>query len=223
MKLARPRLTYANIVATLALFLALGGGAAFAASKITSGEIAKGAIKTADLHQRAVTSGKLAVGAVRGNQIAAAALSSAQIKPGSIEPASLQVPLTIVANPSGGSFAPQSPGDTYPLRNGTWTQSPGEIQLITAGGTASLAYDGLNAPPLCNVALELQLNGHYLSSIPLYTGSETTERVAIQFPVTAAVNVPADGVNTLTAKVTPSGCAAGSTIDSLQVRVIGVG
>lgn len=223
MKPVRPRLTYANVVATLALFLALGGGAAFAASKITSGDIAAGAIKTANLHERAVTSGKLAIGAVRGNQVAAAALSSAQIKPGSIEPASLQVPVTIDANPSGGSFALQNSAGAYPLTNATWTQSPGEIQLVTAGGTASLAYDGLSVMPVCSVALELRLNGHYLSSISLNTGSETAEQVPIQFPVAAAVEAPAGGVDTLTARVTGSGCAAGSAIDSLHVRVIGVG
>jgi hypothetical protein len=37
MRRARARLTYANVVATIALFLALGGGAVFAAAKIRSG------------------------------------------------------------------------------------------------------------------------------------------------------------------------------------------
>jgi hypothetical protein len=64
---SRPRLTYANVVSTLALFLALGGSAAYAAGKIQSGDIAPGAVHNSNVFKRAITSGKLAVGAVRSN------------------------------------------------------------------------------------------------------------------------------------------------------------
>lgn len=48
--LRRPRLTYANVVATLALFLALSGGSALAASKLIKGsQIAKGTITAANI------------------------------------------------------------------------------------------------------------------------------------------------------------------------------
>ena len=70
MKRLRSKLTYANVTATLALFLALAGGTAYAAGKIQSSEIAAGAVTTANLAQRSVTSGKLAIGAVSENQIA---------------------------------------------------------------------------------------------------------------------------------------------------------
>lgn len=73
------RLTYANVVATLALFLALGGGAAFAASQLQPG-----AVHTSNIFKRAVTSGKLAVGAVRSNQIAEGAVGAAQIGNGAV-------------------------------------------------------------------------------------------------------------------------------------------
>ena len=48
----RSRLTYANVVSTIALILAIGGGAAFAASKIGTREI----------KANAVTTGKIAPG-----------------------------------------------------------------------------------------------------------------------------------------------------------------
>ncbi len=41
LRLPRPRLTYANVVATLALFLALGSGGAYAVSKIDGSDIRK--------------------------------------------------------------------------------------------------------------------------------------------------------------------------------------
>jgi hypothetical protein len=99
----RPRLTYANFVSTLALFLALGGGVAFAADKIHSGNIAPGAVRTANVFKRAIVSGKLALGAVRSNQIADGAvgskqignggIGSKQIGAGAVAPSNLQYPV----------------------------------------------------------------------------------------------------------------------------------
>jgi hypothetical protein len=79
MKRLRSKLTYANVTATLALFLALAGGTAYAAGKIQSSDIAAGAVTTANLAQRSVTSGKLAIGAVSENQIADEAVGLQQI------------------------------------------------------------------------------------------------------------------------------------------------
>ena len=44
MKRFRPRLSYANVVASLALFLALTGGTVWAANKINGKQIKKGSI-----------------------------------------------------------------------------------------------------------------------------------------------------------------------------------
>lgn len=140
----RAHLTYANVVATLALLLAVGGGAAYAASKITAGDIAAGAVHTAALHKRAVTSGKLALGAVRSNQIANGAVSSAQMGDGSVgsdkiaagavgakqiasaaitgaqiarasvAPANLQFPVSFLASPTGGSVKVPGENETTP-------------------------------------------------------------------------------------------------------------
>jgi hypothetical protein len=79
MKRLRSKLTYANVTATLALFLALAGGTAYAAGKIQSSDIAAGAVTTANLALRSVTSGKLAIGAVSENQIADGAVGLQQI------------------------------------------------------------------------------------------------------------------------------------------------
>jgi hypothetical protein len=52
----RSKLSYANVIATIALFLALGGGAVFAASKIRSNQIAANAIKKKQLAKNSITS-----------------------------------------------------------------------------------------------------------------------------------------------------------------------
>ena len=59
MKRPRPKLTYANVIATLALFLALGGGAAYAAS-----QVAKNSVGTRQLRKNAVTAEKVKDGSL---------------------------------------------------------------------------------------------------------------------------------------------------------------
>lgn len=58
-KRLRPRLTYANVIATLALFLALGGGAAFAAS-----QLGKNSVGAKQLKRNAVTGVKVKDGSL---------------------------------------------------------------------------------------------------------------------------------------------------------------
>ena len=65
MKRLRPKLTYANVVATLALFIAVGGASAFAASQLgknTVGpkQLKKNAVTTAKVKKEAITGARLA-------------------------------------------------------------------------------------------------------------------------------------------------------------------
>lgn len=63
-----PRLTYANAMSTLAVFIALGGsayaGTTLARNSVHSGQIANGAVKRADLAPNAVDSTKVADGSL---------------------------------------------------------------------------------------------------------------------------------------------------------------
>jgi hypothetical protein len=68
MKYLRCRLTYANVTATLALFLALGGATAFAASQLDknsvgSKQLKKNSVTAAKIKNGAVTQAKLATSA----------------------------------------------------------------------------------------------------------------------------------------------------------------
>ncbi len=70
----RRKLTYANVVSTLCLFIVLGGGA-YAASKlknnsVTTQKIRNGAVSNSKLADGAVTSSKLADGAVSRGKLA---------------------------------------------------------------------------------------------------------------------------------------------------------
>ena len=62
----RRRLTYANVVATLALFIAVSGGTAFAASKLITGkQIAKGTITAANIKKNTLSSKLFAKGVLQ--------------------------------------------------------------------------------------------------------------------------------------------------------------
>jgi hypothetical protein len=69
MRTIRSKLTYANVISTLCLFLLLGGGAAFAATKL-----AKNSVGTAQLKNGAVTSAKVKSGSLLASNFAAGQL-----------------------------------------------------------------------------------------------------------------------------------------------------
>jgi hypothetical protein len=94
-KWPRPRLTYANVIATLALFLALGGGAAYAASHLD-----KNSVGTKQLKRSAVTGAKVKDGS----------LSAGDFKPGQL-PTGARGPQGIQGIP-GTSGLPGAPGAT---------------------------------------------------------------------------------------------------------------
>jgi hypothetical protein len=80
----RPRLSYANVVSTIALFLVLTGGAAYAANTVFSTDIVDGEVKTADLASPAVTNNKLAANSVTTGKVAADNLAAVDLAPGSV-------------------------------------------------------------------------------------------------------------------------------------------
>jgi hypothetical protein len=79
MKRLRLRLTYANVMSTLAVILVVGGGTAYAANTVFSGDIVDGQVKTADLGDAAVASTKLGGGAVTSDKVADASLKGRDV------------------------------------------------------------------------------------------------------------------------------------------------
>ena len=229
----RPSLTYANVVSTLALFLALGGGFAYAADKVRSGDIAAGAVRTSDIFKRAVVSGKLAKGAVRSNQIAdgavsaqqlaAGAVGSRQIGDGAVAPSNLEFPVFYVASPTGGSAPVTSGPDPYPISDASWDQGPGEINVVFGAASATLAYDGSGSGQ-CQVFFELSLNGRQVGGGEVSTGSTTPQNVEASIGAQPQIDPTSPIVNQLSARTGSNGdCTPESTIDSTRFRVLDFG
>jgi hypothetical protein len=88
----RPKLTYSNVVASLALFAALGGTAAAVVvprHSVGPKQLKRGAVTTKALRKGAVTSPKLAPRSVIGGKLGAAAVGPGNIGNGAVTAAKL--------------------------------------------------------------------------------------------------------------------------------------
>jgi hypothetical protein len=85
----RRHLTYANVMSSIAVFLVLGGGAAYAAKKISTKKIDSGQLKgssvtTAKIKRGAVTASKIRKGALKANKISKGAVTNAKLANGAV-------------------------------------------------------------------------------------------------------------------------------------------
>ena len=80
----RPRITYANVVSTIALGLAIGGGTAYAATKIGSGNIRYHAVTASKIANNAVTTSKVKDNALSSSDIRNGSLATADVRDGTL-------------------------------------------------------------------------------------------------------------------------------------------
>jgi hypothetical protein len=80
----RKRLSYANVMSSLAVFLVLGGGAAYAAKKIGTSELKGGSVTTAKIKRNAVTATKIKANAITTAKIAKGAVTNGRLADGSV-------------------------------------------------------------------------------------------------------------------------------------------
>ena len=120
----RPRLSYANVAATIALVLAVGGGTVYAAAQLSKNDVrsrnlAPGAVKTSDLGKNAVTSPKIRNRTVKAGDIAAGVIPA-------------DVPDLTGTATGGGQSIPLS-GSTVPVPltgTSTFTPRAGQVSAI---------------------------------------------------------------------------------------------
>jgi hypothetical protein len=91
MTVLRGKFTYANVVATMALFIAVGGASAFAATQLPKNSVGakqlkKGAVNTAKIKDGAISETKIKDGAVTGAKIKQGAIGASALASGVIPP-----------------------------------------------------------------------------------------------------------------------------------------
>jgi hypothetical protein len=80
MRRLRRHITYANVVSTIALVLAVGGGAVYAASKVGSGGIRKNAIHSFHIKNKQVKRQDIAGGSINSRKVSNESLTGKDIR-----------------------------------------------------------------------------------------------------------------------------------------------
>jgi len=109
MQQLRSRITYANVMSTIAVFLLLGGATAFAASKLGKNSVGTKQLKAssvtaAKLKRNSVTEKKVRNGAITTSKIKDGAIATAKIRDGAVTGAKVQT-ATLGTVPSAATFS----------------------------------------------------------------------------------------------------------------------
>lgn len=172
MNKVRRTFSYANVVATMALFLAVSGGVVYAASTlgkntVKSKNIAANAVKARNLAKNAVKSKSVAANAITGAKIKKESVTAGKVKKGTLGRtvmapgtlAGLQVAEVQAAAVPGLTTEPAG-GTPVPLTGtGTFTPAPGKSYelLVELKGTPTDA-DGPGGSP-CSDFVTVLVNG----------------------------------------------------------------
>jgi hypothetical protein len=130
----RPKLSYSNVIATIALFIALGGAAVAAGlpkNSIGAKQLKRGAVTAAKLKKGAVTSGKLAPKSVIAGKLGANAVLPGNIGNGAITSAKIGAGAVIASS----------------IKNGVITNNKLTNGAVT---TAKMANGSVTNPILAN-------------------------------------------------------------------------
>jgi hypothetical protein len=186
MRRTRTALSYTNVVATLALFLALSGGAVYAANKITSKQIGKGAVKNKNLAKNAVKAKNLAKNSVTSAKIAKNAVKNAAIADGAVNFAKLAAGTNVIASTSVGPVPATQEG--LVSFNPPLTVTPVAGQVTTVDLEARGALSGAEMMP-CLVLPFPVVNGS-----PMVIG-ELLELISPDVPLLPGFNngIPSSG------------------------------
>lgn len=232
-----PRPTPALIVALLALVVTLGGSA-FAASKIGSGGVKNGSVKSADFKDNAgvkgadVTDGSLGSADVRDGSLASADVADESVGGADVNDASLAASRVVAS--LGGSSGAAVPGVAAPVAvpNLGYTQAAGRSDEYIAGGQVTF---GAACGPTRQAVVYLLLDGLVLGADTVVgfgaVSDGGTGARSRRFNIASAPGTR--GTSSFRSAAGPHqfvvyaggtcGSGAGITLDSVTIDVIGHG
>jgi hypothetical protein len=197
------RLTYANVIASLALFLALGGGAVYAAQRQPH------QIGTGKLKRNAVTAGKIKANAVTQAKIRKNAVTDEKLRQGSVNlekiAAGTNVVGTAISPPVGvaGPSAVAVPF-TAPL---SFTPTAGTVYMLSVEARGNLSRSGSEP---CQVTV-----------VPLVNGAEWGTATPLVLSASAPTPEAPSGVVPAAGQTSPIGLAAPGVTETIGAKLIG--
>lgn len=176
MRIPHPKLNYANVIATIALFVALSGIAVAAGlpkNSVGTKQLKRGAVTTADLRRGAVTAGKIAPRAIVAGKLGANAVLPGNLGNGIITTNKLSDGSVIASKIKNGVIT------TNKLNNGAVTTAKLGDGSVTLGKLAE------NIAPLLGTLKSGQtLRGVFdLGSTAAVAADTTRSGVSFQFPL----------------------------------------
>jgi hypothetical protein len=185
-KQIRKRITYANVMSSIAVFFVLGGATAFAAQKIGSNEIKGNAITTGKIKKEAVTATKLkkssvitakiANGAVTTEKIANDAVTGEKVKESTLG----EVPKATTATTATTATNLEAPEAFHTV--GAAGQPPFENGFVNFGGGFETA--GFYRDRQCVIHLKGVITGSSNVAFTLPTGFRPAESTFSSIPAT---------------------------------------
>jgi hypothetical protein len=239
-------LSYANVVATLALLLAVAGGTVYAAvqlgkNDVKSKNIAKGAVKTSDLHTDAVTGAKVKNATLTGDDLQDATITSGDVQDATITSGDVQ-DATITAGDIAAGVIPELDADVtgsatggpqgnvntaamtpLPL-SGTTSFTPKEGEVAALAGEAQFTLATTNAANQCSPSVLVQITGQQTGMFVNPDGNVNSTTPVVAF------GRDADGPYGLLSPGTPvsftaqvqgdTDCTAGSRLDKIEIKIV---
>jgi hypothetical protein len=221
MRFPRPQLNYANVIATIALFVALGGAAIAAGlpkNSVGTKQLKRGAVTAAKLKRRAVTSGKIAPKAVTAGKLGANAVLPGNLGDGIITSDKLGDGAVIASKIKNGVVTTNKLDNeavtTNKLNNGAVTSAKLDDGAVNANklgdGAVTFAKLAKELPGQLQTkaASGITLRGVFdVGSVAASAGDTDRDAVSLQYPVPAPV---AMGVSVVMPGETPGGNCPGA-------------
>ena len=198
------RLTYANVIATLALFLALGGGAVWAAAHNTN------KIGTGKLKPNAVTAGKIKADAITQSKIRNNAVTNAKLREGAVNLAKIAAGTNVIATATSSPVAVDGPSMVPVSFNAPLTFTPvaGSVYMMSVEARgANLSRSG---PEPCRVMV-----------VPLVNGDEWGGTVPLVLSAFEPTPEAPSGVIPAAGETSPIGLAAPGATQTIGAKLVG--
>jgi hypothetical protein len=239
MKKLRSAFTYSNVVATIALFLAVSGGVVYAASTL-----GKNSVKSKNIAPRAIKSADLAKGAVKTANLGANAVTTAKVKKGAITSAKVKKGTLKRTNLAAGTLAglqvldvsaASVPGLTTEVSGGTPVPLTGTAAFTPAAGKSyELMFELAGTPTdvdgpgeeVCNPFVTVLVNGVPMTGTGLWANANGTPPFNFE-PVGSnstpvGLQQPGQPLTVSALSLGSSGCSAATTA-SLRIVVVELG
>jgi hypothetical protein len=225
----RKRLTYANVVSTLALCIVIAGGTAAALpgkKTVQANDLKKNAVKATAIAKNAVRAAEVKTGAVGSSEVADGAVTGADVADqglgyqdlGSNSVIARMASTASIQTGDGGQANPVS----IPLSGNTWTQAPNETDVLFGEVT-------YRQPPVCTMGslrIELLLDGQVIDVDTF--GFDTAPNATVAEPLAQlrpyAFETGAANTRTLTLRASDSCDLAGEqfSVEGVELNAVAI-